>query len=68
MGSLISQEAVDNFLNAIKKAKDQGGEVIFGGARYHENTNYVIPTIIKAKNNWSIVQEETLLLSLFDDI
>ena len=65
MGPLINQEAVDNFLDAIKKAKDQGGEVIFGGARYNENTNYVIPTIIKAKNNWSIVQEETFAPILY---
>ena len=35
MGPLVNQDAVIAFLEAIKKAKDQGGEVIFGGERYN---------------------------------
>ncbi len=65
MGPLVNQGAVSDFLAAIKKAKDLGGEVIFGGERYAEGTNYVLPTIIKAKNHWSIVQEETFAPILY---
>ena len=49
MGPLVNQDAVNDFLAAIKKAKDQGGEVIFGGARYAEGTNYVLPLLSKQK-------------------
>ena len=65
MGPLVNQDAVRDFLVAIKKAKGQGGEVIFGGKRYNGETNYVFPTIIKAKNHWSIVQEETFAPILY---
>ena len=65
MGPLVNQDAVNDFLAAIKKAKEQGGEIIFGGERYNDSTNYVIPTIIKARNHWSIVQEETFAPILY---
>jgi len=65
MGPLVNQSAVDDFFDAIKKAKEEGGEIIFGGKEYIENTNYVLPTIIKAENNWSIVQEETFSSILY---
>ena len=65
MGPLVDQSAVKDFLNAIKKAKEQGGEIIFGGKEFSQNTNYVTPTIIKAENNWSIVQEETFSSILY---
>ena len=65
MGPLVNQDAVSDFLDAINKAKGQGGEIIFGGKEYNDNTNYVLPTIIKADNNWSIVQEETFSSILY---
>ena len=65
MGPLVNQSAVKDFLNAIKKAKEQGGEIIFGGKEYSSGTNYVTPTIIKAENHWSIVQEETFAPILY---
>ena len=65
MGPLVNQSAVKDFLDAIKKAKEQGGEVTFGGKDYKRDTNYVLPTIIKAENNWSIVQEETFAPILY---
>ena len=65
MGPLVNQDAVSDFLSAIKKVKDQGGEVIFGGEKYNGETNYVLPTIIKAENHWSIVQDETFAPILY---
>ena len=65
MGPLVNQSAVDDFLEAIKIAKEEGGKIIFGGKDYIEDTNYVLPTIIKADNNWSIVQEETFSSILY---
>ena len=65
MGPLVNQSAVNDFLGAIKKVKEKGGEIIFGGEKYLDNANYVLPTIIKAENNWSIVQEETFSSILY---
>ena len=65
MGPLVNQSAVKDFLNAIKKAKEQGGEIIFGGKEFSQGSNYVTPTIIKAENHWSIVQEETFAPILY---
>ena len=65
MGPLVNQSAVDDFADAIQKALEQGGEIVFGGKQYLENTNYVLPTIIKAENNFSIVQEETFSSILY---
>ena len=65
MGPLVNQNAVEDFFDAIKKAKEQGGEIIFGGKEYSLGTNYVTPTIIKAENHWSIVQEETFAPILY---
>ena len=65
MGPLVNQSAVEDFLNAIKKAKEQGGEIIFGGKEFLQSTNYVTPTIIKAENHWGIVQEETFAPILY---
>ena len=65
MGPLVNQGAVDDFADAIQKALEQGGEIVFGGKQYLENTNYVLPTIIKAENNFSIVQEETFSSILY---
>ena len=59
MGPLVNEDAVLDFNNAIKEAKDAGGEIVYGGCEYKENTNFVLPTIIKAQNKWEIVQEET---------
>ena len=65
MGPLVNEDSVLDFNNAIKEAKDAGGEIVYGGCEYKESTNFVLPTIIKAENKWEIVQEETFYLILY---
>ena len=65
MGPLVNEDAVLDFNNAIKEAKDVGGEIVYGGCEYKKSTNFVLPTIIKAENNWEIVQEETFAPILY---
>jgi aldehyde dehydrogenase (NAD+) len=54
VGPLINSRAVDTFLAAIDTARQQGGEVLFGGGRPNGNTgggrrgHFVQPTIIRA--------------------
>ena len=69
VGPLVSEDAVNDFLNAIKKVKEEGGKVLFGGTSYDcENRafcHYVVPTLVEAENHYAIVQEETFVPILY---
>ena len=65
MGPLIDKYAIDDFLNAIARAKEEGGEVVYGGDAIESKGCFVNPTIIKAKNSFNIVQEETFAPILY---
>ncbi len=69
VGPLIDKDAVNAYLNAIEKAKQEGGKVLCGaevlsGAGY-ESGCYVKPTIIEAENHYEIVQHETFAPILY---
>ena len=36
-----------------------GGEILYGGAIIDRGGFFIKPTIVKAQNDWEIVQEET---------
>ena len=65
MGPLVNKKAVNDYLNAIEEAKKAGGEVLCGGTQIEGNGHFVTPTIIKAKNEWQIVQSETFAPILY---
>lgn len=65
MGPLIDQQAVEQFTNAMQAVKAQGGEVLFGGNVKKSSGFFVEPTIVKAKNEWAIVQTETFAPILY---
>ncbi len=69
VGPLIDTTAVNDFTNAIEKAKQEGGKVIFGGdvlsGDGYESGCYVVPCLIEAKNSFHIVQEETFAPILY---
>ena len=59
MGPLVNQQAVDDYLLALKEVKESGGELHTGGKIIEGNGYYVQPSIETAENNWDIVQKET---------
>lgn len=63
MGPLVNEGAVTDFKNALEKVRESGGEILYGGDSLEGN--YVQPTIVKAKNHWDIVQEETFAPILY---
>ena len=65
MGPLINKNAVSDFLAAIEKVKKNGGEILYGGAVIDREGFFIKPTIVKAKNDWEIVQEETFSSILY---
>ena len=69
IGPLIDQEAVGNYLEAVKTAQKQGGKLVTGGKvkeiQNLENGFYVEPTIIEATSDMDIVKEETFAPILY---
>tara|TARA_B100001287_G_scaffold169919_1_gene142981 strand:+ start:40626 stop:42158 length:1533 start_codon:yes stop_codon:yes gene_type:complete len=69
VGPLIDSLAVNMYLNAIKKAKEEGGSVLVEGGvlsgKGYESGCYVKPVIIEAENHFEIVQEETFAPILY---
>ena len=69
VGPLIDKKATEDYLNAIERAKQEGGKIVveggvLSGAGY-ESGCYVKPCIIEAKNEYHIVQEETFAPILY---
>lgn len=69
VGPLIDKKATEDYLNAIEKAKQEGGKMIVEGGVLsgdgYESGCYVKPCIIEAKNEYHIVQEETFAPILY---
>ncbi|WP_330443158.1 L-piperidine-6-carboxylate dehydrogenase [Flavobacterium sp. C4GT6] len=69
VGPLIDKDSVQNYLDAIEKAKQEGGNVIVEGGvmqgEGYESGCYVKPCIIEAKNSFEIVQHETFAPILY---
>lgn len=69
VGPLIDKAAVEDFLNAQKKVKEEGGKIIFGGevleGKGYESGCYVKPAIAEVENHYQIVQEETFAPLLY---
>ncbi|MBU1065100.1 aldehyde dehydrogenase family protein, partial [bacterium] len=69
MGPVIDQAAVDLMMAAIEKAKQSGAKLLCGGNVHKidglDGGFYVQPTIIEAKNDYAIVQEETFAPILY---
>ena len=65
MGPLIDDDAISMMQGAIKKAQEEGGELLYGGEPVPGHGFYVKPCIIKARNDFEIVQDETFAPILY---
>jgi len=65
MGPLIDPQAVASYKAAIAAAQAAGGEVLYGGKVVSSAGLFVEPTIIRARNEWPIVQSETFAPILY---
>ncbi len=73
MGPLVTKAAVEDMMAALEIAKEQGGEVIYGGQRLEDlGQQFVEPTIVKMPSQTEIVHNETfapiLYLLEYEDI
>ncbi len=65
MGPLIDQASVIRFEAALEKVIANGGTILAGGHVLEGPGNYVQPTIVKAMNDWEVVQDETFAPILY---
>ena len=65
MGPLVTEDAVDRMFRALARIKEEGGEVLYGGKRLERPGNFVMPTIVAANSDMSIVDEETFAPILY---
>lgn len=69
MGPLIDQDAVQIYMNAIQKVKDEGGKMLVEGkvltGEGFESGCYVSPSIAEVENKFKIVQHETFAPLLY---
>jgi len=66
MGPVVTKATVEDMFAALEKAKEQGGEVIYGGKRLPEKgEQFVEPTIVKMPSQTEIVHHETFAPILY---
>jgi aldehyde dehydrogenase (NAD+) len=66
MGPLVNPRAVDGMMAAIENAKDDDGEVVYGGGKLPEiGDNFVEPTIIRMPEQIPLVCTETFAPILY---
>ncbi|MFK8017188.1 MAG: aldehyde dehydrogenase family protein [Gammaproteobacteria bacterium] len=65
MGPLIDESSVQRYSDAVAAARDAGGDVLVGGNPIDGDGHFVEPTIVRAKNEWECVQEETFAPILY---
>jgi len=63
--ALIDAHAVERYQAAIVSARNAGGELLYGGNTLERPGNFVEPAIIRARNDWPIVQTETFAPILY---
>ncbi len=69
MGPLIDESAFNKYMNAVKKAQEEGAKLVYGGERVNipglEGGYYVKPTILEAKPDMEMVKTETFAPILY---
>jgi len=69
-GPVVSGKAVDDMAGAIERCKAEGGTLLCGGGSANlpgaeAEGNFVVPAVMRAKNSFEIVQQETFAPVLY---
>jgi len=65
MGPLIDEDAVEAMMRALDQVRAEGGEILHGGRRLEGPGHFVEPTLVRARADMKIVQEETFAPILY---
>jgi len=59
MGPVVSEDAIEQMMDALEIAREQGGRVVTGGERIERPGYFVEPTVVVTPKDASITQAET---------
>jgi aldehyde dehydrogenase (NAD+) len=65
LGPLIDAKAVAAYEKAIERIRKEGGEILHGGKRLQRKGFYVEPTLVRARADMPIIQDETFAPILY---
>jgi aldehyde dehydrogenase (NAD+) len=69
MGPLISVEAAKKMREALRRAREEGGEILYGGEPLRGGNfpagRYVTPCLVKAQPHFEIIRQETFAPILY---
>jgi aldehyde dehydrogenase (NAD+) len=66
MGPLVTPQAIEEMFDALDQAKQQGGEIVYGGELLPDfGPNFVKPAIVRMPAQTEIVKEETFAPILY---
>lgn len=65
MGPLIDEQSVRTYQETLDEIQKSGGEILYGGNVLQQPGYFVEPTIVKAHNQWDVVQRETFAPILY---
>jgi aldehyde dehydrogenase (NAD+) len=65
MGPLVDEAAVNVMMKAVEEIRREKGEILHGGKRLERPGFFVEPTLVKARPEMKIVQEETFAPILY---
>lgn len=65
MGPLIDEGALEEFRMTLEEVVQDGGQILCGGGVIESQGFFVEPTIVRAENQWKVVQRETFAPILY---
>lgn len=65
MGPLIDEGALEEFRMTLEEVVQDGGQILCGGGVIEGSGYFVEPTIVRAENQWKVVQRETFAPILY---
>ena len=65
MGPLVNEQAIDDMMAALERARAEGAEIVAGGARLERPGYFVEPTIVRADKHLEVARDETFAPILY---
>ena len=72
MGPLVNEQAIEDMMAALARAKAEGGEIVCGGKRLERPGYFVEPTLVRSPRHLQVARDETfapiLYISMVGDL
>ena len=65
MGPLVNEQAIEDMMAALARAKAEGGEIVTGGKRLERPGYFVEPTLVRSPRHLQVARDETFAPILY---